>query len=75
LRGYRLKWRIHSIDGQAIFSEGEIPLPTLMPEETWSDELELDVPDTEHVITVSVLRPNGFSVVERSVDMSGAWIR
>jgi beta-galactosidase/beta-glucuronidase len=75
LRAYRLKWMIHSIDGQAVFSEGEIPLPTLLPEEKWSGEVELDVPDTTYVITVSVFRPNGFSVVERSVDMSGAWIR
>jgi beta-galactosidase/beta-glucuronidase len=71
LRGYTLHWAVMSPDGYQTFSEGDMPLPTLTPAETWSGEVAWDVPDTDYVITLSVIRPTGFSVIDRMYDPRG----
>jgi beta-galactosidase/beta-glucuronidase len=71
LRGYALHWAVMSPDGNETFSEGDIPLPTLAPAETWSGDVTWDMPDADYVITLSVVRPTGFSVIDRTYDMRG----
>jgi hypothetical protein len=74
LRGYSLHWAVTSIDGSTKFSEGDLPLPTLVPASRWSDEVELTVPTEEYIITVNIIRPTGFSVIERSYSAEGELI-
>jgi beta-galactosidase/beta-glucuronidase len=71
LRGYSLHWTVTSPEGDETFSEGNLPLPTLAPAATWSDQVEWDVPDESHVLTVSIVRPMGFSAIERSYNSQG----
>ncbi|UCC64978.1 MAG: hypothetical protein JSV36_08050, partial [Anaerolineae bacterium] len=71
LRGYSLHWAITSPEGETVFSEGEVALPTLEPGSEWSGQVEWTVPETQYVLTVSVVRPTGFTVVERSYDSKG----
>jgi beta-glucuronidase len=71
LRGYSLYWAVTSPEGDETFSEGDLPLPTLTPAATWSGQVEWDVPDTDYVLTVSVVRPTRFSVIERSYNSQG----
>ncbi len=71
LRGYRLHWAVMPPEGDETFSEGDLPLPTLAPAATWSGEVEWDVPDADYVLTVSIVRPTGFSVIERSYNSQG----
>jgi len=71
LRGYRLHWAVTSPEGQTVFSEGEIALPTLEPGSEWSGQAEWAVPEAEYVFSVSVVRPTGFTVIERSYNSEG----
>jgi len=71
LRGYRLHWAVTPPKGIKTFSEGDLPLPTLAPAATWSGEVEWNVPDADYVLTVSIVRPTGFSVIERSYSSQG----
>lgn len=71
LRGYTMHWQITSPDGFKIFSEGDIPLPTLAPGSKWSSAFEYRSPVEEHVFTINILRPTGFSVIMCSYDKSG----
>jgi hypothetical protein len=71
LRGYSLHWAVTSPEGDETFSEGDLPLPTLAPAATWSGQVEWDVPDESYVLTVSIVRPTGFSVIERSYNSQG----
>jgi beta-glucuronidase len=71
LRGYTLHWLAMSPDGYETISEGDIPLPTLAPEEMWSGEVTWDVPNADYVITLSIVRPTGFSVIDRTYDSQG----
>jgi len=68
LRDYKLHWAVTSPQGETVFSEGAIALPTLEPASEWSDQVEWVVPEAEYVLSVSVVRPTGFSVIERSYD-------
>jgi beta-galactosidase/beta-glucuronidase len=68
LRGYKLHWAVTSPEGGTAFSEGDIALPTLEPGSAWSGQVEWAVPAAEYVLTVSVVRPTGFTAIERSYD-------
>lgn len=74
LRAYSLHWAVTSPDGKTKFSEGEIPLPTLAPASQWSGDIKLIAPDEEYIITVSIIRPTGYSVIERSYNSNGELI-
>jgi beta-glucuronidase len=74
LRDYSLQWRVTSPDGSTRFSEGQIPLPTLSPDSDWSAEIEFTAPAEEYIITVSIIRPTGYSVIERSYTSDGKLI-
>jgi hypothetical protein len=71
LRGYSLHWAVTSPDGSTKFSEGDVPLPTLAPALQWSGDIEYTVPTEEYIITVSIVRPTGYSVIERSYNAKG----
>jgi len=79
LRGYRLYWSVTSKgtdDGrrktdEELSAEGNVPLPTLAPGSTWSGELEWERPVKDYVLTVSIVRPTGFTVIEHVYDAQG----
>jgi len=74
LRGYILHWVVTSPDGSTKFSEGDVSLPALAPASQWSGGILLNVPGTNYIVTVSILRPTGFSVTEFSYDAQGEQI-
>lgn len=74
LRDYSLQWVVTSPDGSTRFSEGQMELPTLRPDSEWSGEIEFTVPAEEYIITVSIIRPTGYSVIERSYTSDGKLI-
>ena len=71
LRGYRLCWVVTSSNKKEIFSQGEIPLPTLRPAGAWSGEIAWQARQGEAILTIRVVRPAGFAVLERSFDLQG----
>jgi len=74
LRGYSLHWEVVSQDGSTKFSEGDISLPRLAPASQWSGEIEFTVPVEEYIMIVSIIRPTGYSVIERSYNTDGEFI-
>jgi beta-glucuronidase len=74
LRDYSLHWAVTSPDGNMTFSEGDVPLPTLAPASQWSGEIEFASPIEPYIVTVSIIRPTGYSVVERSYGEKGELI-
>jgi beta-glucuronidase len=74
LRGYSIHWVLTSPDGATKFSEGNVALPTLAPAATWSGDVQWAVPAQGYVLTVSIIRPTGFTVIERTYDASGKLI-
>lgn len=75
LRGYTLQWSVTSPDGSTLFSEGNVFLPTLAPSSKWSEEIQVSVPDGEYIITISIIRPTGFVLIERSYSAEGKLIQ
>jgi beta-glucuronidase len=71
LRGYTLHWAVTSSDSSKKFSEGDVSLPTLAPAAKWSGDMPLTIPAAEYIVTLSIMRPTGFSVTERSFDAQG----
>jgi 4-amino-4-deoxy-L-arabinose transferase-like glycosyltransferase len=71
LREYRIHWAVTSPYGESVFSEGDVFLPTLAPADTWSGEVDWDVPESDYVFTLSIFRPTGFDVIERSYNSRG----
>jgi hypothetical protein len=71
LRGYRLRWMVTSPDKQIVSSQGEIPLPALPPAGAWSGEIAWQAPQGNAILTVSLVRPAGFAVLECSFDTQG----
>jgi hypothetical protein len=49
-------------------------LPTLAPASQWSGDIQLTVSGTDYIVTVSIMRPTGFSVTEVSYDAQGEQI-
>ncbi len=74
LRGYILHWALTSPDGSTEFSKGDVSLPALAPASQWSGEFPLTIPAADYILTLSVLRPTGFSVIEHSYDTQGEQI-
>src|SRR5688572_6862873 len=74
LRGYSLHWEVVSQDGSTKFSEGDISLPRLAPASQWSGEIEFTVPVEEYIMIVSIIRPTGYRVIERSYNTDGEFI-
>lgn len=74
LRGYALHWAVTAPDNSTKFSEGDILLPTLAPASEWSGDLEFTEPTEEYIIALSIIRPTGFSVMERSYSAKGELI-
>jgi hypothetical protein len=74
LQGYRLAWTVAATDGQWIFAQGVLPLPTLPPGTTWSANLAWAVPEADSRLTLQLLRPTGFVVLEHTADAHG-WRR
>lgn len=71
LRNYTLRWAVTSLSGETKFSEGDVSLPTLAPGTEWSGEVQWNVPEVDYVFTVSIVRPTGFTVIERKYDVDG----
>lgn len=71
LRGYSLHWEVTSQDGSEKFSAGNISLPELAPASQWSGEIEFSPPVEDFAITVSIIRPTGYTVIERSFNKDG----
>jgi beta-glucuronidase len=74
LRAYSLHWAITSPDGGSTFSEGDVSLPILTPGAQWSGEIALTVPSEDYILTLSVVRPTGFSVTDHSYDAQGGLV-
>jgi hypothetical protein len=68
LRGYRLQWRIASQPGGTVYAGGDLKLPTLAPGTVWSGDLEWKALGGKYMLTLSIIRPTGFTVIERSYD-------
>jgi beta-glucuronidase len=68
LRGYQLAWAVAAPDGQPVFAQGDLPLPTLAPGATWSGTLEWAEPSADSRLTLRLLRPSGFAVLEQTYD-------
>jgi len=75
LRGYYLHWVVTSQDGNIELSQGDVPLPTIAPASQWTDEISFDAPSTEYILTISIIRPTGYSVIERSLNTQGELIK
>jgi beta-galactosidase/beta-glucuronidase len=68
LRGYSLQWTLTSPDGSKEFSEGAMALPLLAPASEWSGDIVFDLPGEEYIVTLKIMRPTGYAVIERSYD-------
>jgi beta-glucuronidase len=65
LRGYRLHWVVRSSQGDTVFAEGDLALPVLEPGAAWSGQVDWAVPQAEYLLTLSIVRPTGFAVLEQ----------
>ena len=74
IRGYSLHWAVISVAANTKSLEGDMLLPTLAPASQWSGEIEFIAPTEEYMITLSIIRPTGYSVAERSYDAKGELI-
>ena len=68
LRNYRLAWQILSPAGQSTEQRGEISLPVLPPGTAHVAQLEMPRPAPGSQLRLSVLRPTGFSVIDRQFE-------
>jgi beta-galactosidase/beta-glucuronidase len=75
LRGYSLDWELTSPDGSKKFSEGDILLPILVPASQWSGNIVFNAPAEEYILTLRIMRPTGYGVIERSYDAEGKLLR
>lgn len=71
LREYTLRWAVTSADGSTQIAEGDVPLPTMLPASEWSGNIQFTVPSEEYIVTVRIMRPTGFNVIERTIDARG----
>lgn len=71
LRDYHLYWSVGPRYSETVYSEGEISLPTLEPGSEWEGEIEFNEPVEDYVLNLQVVRPTGFSVIERTYDPDG----
>jgi beta-glucuronidase len=73
LQGYKLAWTVAAPDSQRVFAQGVIALPTLPPGTTWSGTVEWTAPKADDRLTLRLLRPTGFAVLEHTYDAHGEW--
>ena len=71
LHGYTLRWVVEGMAEREICAHGSLPLPTLEPGTTWSTQLEWSIAVENYRLTLRIVRPTGFSVLERSYDCRG----
>jgi beta-galactosidase/beta-glucuronidase len=71
LRGYSLHWTVTSPDGSMEFSKGYVSLPVMTPGKQWSGDIKIGVPFDKYIISVSIVRPTGYTVINRSYDPEG----
>jgi hypothetical protein len=71
LRGYSLHWGVTSPGGEETFAQGELALPILEPGSEWTGTVGWTEPRAEYVLSVGVIRPTGFPVIERTYDAQG----
>jgi hypothetical protein len=69
--GYQLHWVVTGSEDRRMLSEGHRELPTLTPGMTWVAHVEWPTPTEDYVLTFSVVRPTGATVLERSYDSGG----
>jgi len=69
LRGYHLQWAVMRQGEGTPFAEGALALPVLAPGSDWSGEIAWSGPEGEHVLHLSVVRPTGFVVIERTLSV------
>jgi beta-glucuronidase len=74
LWGYGLHWSVTSPSGEETFAAGEVVLPTLEPGTEWTGVIEWTEPEAEYVLTLGIIRPTGFSVLERTYDATGTML-
>jgi hypothetical protein len=74
LRDYSLHWQVTSLDGNTTFTKGDTPLPTLPPASQWSGKIEFTSSTEQYIISVSIIRPTGYRVIERSYNAKGELI-
>jgi beta-glucuronidase len=73
LQGYRLAWTVAAPEGQRVFAQGSMPLPTLPPGTMWSGEVEWTAPTADYRLILRLLRPTGFAVLEHIYDVQNGW--
>jgi beta-galactosidase/beta-glucuronidase len=74
LRGYYLDWAVKPASGGDAVAEGALPLPTLEPGAGWTGDATWTAPEREVVLTLRVVRPTGFAVLEQTYDLQGQWV-
>jgi beta-glucuronidase len=62
---YRLVWELRSRTGQALDQRGDAALPILPPGTAYDVPIDMLRPAPGSQLRVSVIRPNGFSVIDR----------
>ena len=72
LQGYYLAWTVVAREGQRVFAHGVIAVPTLAPGKTWSGAIEWTAPPADSQLTLRLLRPTGFAVLEHTYEALGA---
>jgi beta-glucuronidase len=70
LRGHTLRWAVIARGG-TMLSTGTVPLPTLAPAARWTGSIDWPLPAQDYVVDLSVVRPTGFAVFERTFDPLG----
>jgi hypothetical protein len=71
LRAYKLHWQVAARNDHRIMSQGELALPMLAPGTTWSTQLKWPMPVEDYLLTLSIIRPTGFPILERTYDAHG----
>ena len=71
LRGYKVHWEILLNEGREVFMEGILMMPDMRPGTVWSGELIWTDPGEDYLVHVKILRPLGFTVVERIYNREG----
>jgi beta-glucuronidase len=71
LQGYRLAWTVTAPDGERIFAQGVVTLPTLPPGAVWSGAVEWDAVHADCWLTLRLLRPTGATAFEHTYDAHG----
>jgi hypothetical protein len=71
LRDYHLVWSVVTWDTEEVLTEGILLLPEMIPGTEFSGEINWDIPETEYLLQLKVVRPTGFSVVDRCLNSAG----